>query len=91
MDLLIFVVPILNMLWVIFLLFISCELGQRVSNEFDEIDDGVSALNWYRFPKNIWRVIPLIMTDTQQAVRINCFGKNITCTREIFQKVSAAQ
>lgn len=89
MDLLIFVVPLLNMLWVLFLLFVACELGERVSNEFDGFDDDVSALNWYRFPKKIWRVVPMIMTDTQKAVRLNCFGKNITCTREIYQKVSA--
>lgn len=79
------------MVWVLFLLFVACELGERVSNEFDELDDEIYHFNWYKFPQNVCRTLPMIQMCTQQPVRINVFGKRITCTREIFQKVSSNQ
>lgn len=86
---LIFIVPFMNMLWVLFLLFVACELGERVSNEFVELDDTICLFNWYKFPQNVCRDLPFIQMCTQQPVRINVFGKKISCTREIFQKVSS--
>lgn len=79
------------MVWVLFLLFIACELGERVSNEFEELDDAISSFNWYKFPQNTCRILPLIQMCTQQPVQIKVFGKKISCTREIFQKVSTNQ
>lgn len=66
--------------------------GERVSNEFVEMDDVLTvSFNWYKFPLKTWRIIPIVTICVQQPVRINCFGKKIGCTREIFQKVCSNQ
>lgn len=63
-----------------------------MSNEFEEMDDALSSsFNWYKFPPKTWRNMPIILICVQQPVRINCFGKKIGCTREIFQKVCSNQ
>lgn len=78
----------LNMVWVLFLLFVACELGERVINEFNEINDAFCTLDWYKFPKRSSHILPMILMLTQKVERINCFGERFVCTRELFQKVN---
>lgn len=66
---------------------IGCELGQRLSNAFDEILDEFEKFHWYRFPNEINRLLPMLMAEAQLPVEIEVFG-SITCCRYVMQTVS---
>lgn len=68
--------------------FIACELGQRFSNSFNEINDVFDQLSWYLLPIGIQRLLPITMANIQQPAVIKCFG-NIFCSRNQFKKVSS--
>lgn len=65
---------------------IICELGQRLSNAFDEIPDTIVDFEWYLFPPGIQRILPTILLAAQQPVYLECFG-SISGTRETFKNV----
>lgn len=67
--------------------FIPCELGERMTNFFNEINDEFDQLNWYRFPIDAQKMLPIILNIVQKPVMIHCFG-SVFCTREIFKDVS---
>lgn len=69
------------------LVFFTCELGQRFSSGFDALNDRVVRLKWYSFPRDVQRMLPIIMLGVQQPVTIECFG-SIVCSRETFKRVS---
>lgn len=58
---------------------------QRFSNAVDEVDDVIVLLDWYLFPKEIKRVLPIVMQSAQVPAVIKCFG-NVLCAREQFKK-----
>lgn len=67
--------------------FITCELFQRLTDGFDEINDAVDQLKWYQFSNEIRKMLPTLLINVQQPVFIKCFG-SISCSRETFKKVS---
>ena len=68
------------------ILFATCELADRISTEFDDINDMVNKLDWYSFPVTIQKTLPLIIMNTQKSVGFVCFG-SILCNRDTFKKV----
>ena len=74
------------MFWSFALVFIVCELGQRVSNGFDDIDSKIDQLRWYKLPKDLWRMLPILMAGSQNPARLAVFG-SIKCNRESFKLV----
>lgn len=81
------IVPIFELFWALTLVSLSCELGGRISNEFEEINDKINHLKWYLFPIKILRLMPMIMMSSQEWVGFACFG-SIPCDRETFKKVN---
>lgn len=71
------------------MLFFSCEIGQRFTNAFDEIDDATIQLDWYLLPMNVKCALPIIMLATQKGMMIECFGSTV-CNRETLKRVSIA-
>lgn len=67
-------------------LFADCELCQQISNTYDEINDKILQLSWYRFPIEVNRMLPIISMMTQQSVEFKCFGST-PCRRTTFTKV----
>lgn len=65
---------------------IACELGQRMSDAFDEMNFTIGQFDCYLFPIEIQRMLPLIIANAQQPVTLECFG-SIKCTREVFKNV----
>lgn len=88
------IIPVLLMIlcgiFAFTLVFITCELSQRLGNAFDEIDFIVDQFDWYLFPIEMKRLLPLIMSISQQPVSLECFG-SIMCTREVFKNVRINQ
>lgn len=68
------------------ILFLACELSQRLGNAFTEIDRMIEQFDWYLFPLNIRRMLPIIIAVAQEPVNLECFG-SISCNRAVFQKV----
>lgn len=64
-----------------------CELGQRMTDAFEVINDEFNKFDWYLLPPQIQRLLPIIIIATQQEVQLECFG-SIACTRETFRGVS---
>lgn len=67
--------------------FIACELGQRLTDGFNDIELTIDQFAWYLFPIEVKRMLPMIIADAQQPVYLECFG-SIGCTREVFKSVS---
>lgn len=76
----------LNGLLGLAMVFIACELGERLNGAFEKIDVTIDKFDWYLFPIEIKRILPMIMANAQQPVSLECFG-SIACNREVFRKV----
>lgn len=72
--------------WAIILVFFSCEIGQRFTDAYEEIDDKIESFDWYLLPMKIQRMLLILMVNTQQVVYIECFG-SMACGRDTFKKV----
>lgn len=68
------------------LVMFACEIGQRMSDAFEEIDITMERFDWYLFPIEVKRMLPVIMENAQEPVTLECFG-SIGCTRDVFKKV----
>lgn len=66
--------------------FIACELSQRMGDAFDEIGSTIDQFDWYLFPIELKRMLPMIMAIAQRPVSMECFG-SIACTRDVFKNV----
>lgn len=78
--------PLPMIFWSFTLIFMFCELGERLTAQFDEIDEEIFRSNWYAFPMDVQRMLPLIMDGTQEPIVLSGLG-NILCTREAFKNV----
>lgn len=66
---------------------VICEFGQRLSNAFDEIHYDIELSDWYLFPCDIQRMLPVILIVAHQPVELKCFG-SISAVRENSKKVN---
>lgn len=74
-------------IWSFVLIFLFSELGERLTNQFNEINKEILDYDWYAFPISIQKLIPTILTGTQDPVVIRGYG-NINCTRDTFKQVN---
>ena len=80
LSLILIVVPVFG------LIFIACELNQRLTDKFDQFDDTLWEIKWYLFPTKFQRFYLIFGSNTQQPVYIRGYG-SIFFTRETFKKV----
>lgn len=78
--------PFMKLCWALTILYTFCEAGERIKLAFCEIDDKVNQLKWYSFPTHLWRMLPVIMANTQETVNLKCFG-SISCGLIAFEQV----
>lgn len=77
-------------IWAVNLVLAVCELGQRFSNSFSEIDDRIGKLDWYLLPIEVKRMLPTIILYAEQPLIVTFFG-SMSCCREQFKKVCQGQ
>lgn len=77
---------VFNLVWTLALVFIPCEIGERVRTEFMKLNFTVSQFDWHLFPYEIQKILPIIILNAQQPVLIEWFG-SISCVRDVFKKV----
>lgn len=58
-----------------------------MSGAYSEIDYEINQLDWYLFPFEVWKILPIIMMNAQKPVKFECFGNTILCDRESFKNV----
>lgn len=80
---------LVEIFWSISLIFIFCELGERVTDGFNELNDVICTLDWYTFPIKRQQMFQTILIAFQQPVIFQAFG-SISCTRDVFKRVSSA-
>lgn len=83
MDLLIVIGLVFGAFGPIFLL---CELGERLTDRFNQIENEIFQCNWYTYPMDIQRMLPIIISETQALFVLSGLG-NIQCSREAFKNV----
>lgn len=69
--------------------FFFCDCGERVSNEFDKINNEIWQNDWYTYPIAVQRMLPIVIAGSQQKVAVHGFG-NLALTRESFKTVNCA-
>lgn len=69
------------------LVFIACEIGQKMNDSYDEVSSTVDHFAWYLFPIKIQQMYPMIIVNAQEPIILECFG-SIACSREVFKNVT---
>lgn len=77
----------LEVIYAFGVLFLVCDLGQRVQQTFIECGDIIYQLDWYKFPAEIQQMLPIIMNFSFEPIALECFG-SLACVRETFKFVS---
>lgn len=77
--------PMIFIFWSIFPIFLFCNLGEDVSSEFAGLNNALYQGNWYTFPNEVQRIMPILLIATQQQVVPRGFG-NLLCLRQFFSK-----
>lgn len=63
-----------------------CELGQRLSNAFVEIDNAIELFRWYLFPLEVKKMLPIVLSAAHRPVVLEFFG-SLSGTRGTFKEV----
>ena len=79
-------ITIMVTVWVVEFIFMICEPGERMSNEFDVFGEELGRCNWYLLSPEMQRIYLIFLLDTQQPVNMKSYG-NVLCTRDTFKKV----
>lgn len=77
-------------LMALFLVFINCELGQRITDAYERVSIAIEHSDWYLFPNGIQRILPMIIANAQHPVELECFG-SIKCNRDVYKNVGIEQ
>lgn len=67
-------------------MFLFCEMGENLNNQFSRVSDAIYSSSWYMFPRDLQRIIPTVMMAAQRPVTLQGFA-NLRCTRQAFKKV----
>lgn len=77
---------IILVLWVFTLLFIFCDFGQKLINQFESFEYKIYRCKWYLFPMKMQQSFVFGMMNVQQLAVVEGFG-NIELSRETSKKV----
>lgn len=79
-------ISIAELLFTLTLLFVSCELGNRMSNEFEYINDQIHQFDWHMLSLETQQLLPIITMSVDQPIGIPCIG-SIMCNLNTFKTV----
>lgn len=66
--------------------FIVCEITQLICDAVNEFDMEISQIDWYLYPIEIRKMLPMIMNVAQKSIEVKWFG-SMALDRETFKKV----
>lgn len=73
--------------WSFIQIFLFCEFGERLTRQFININKELAECDWYKFPLNIRKLLPMVLNGTQNPLVLTGIGQ-LKCTRETFKAVS---
>lgn len=73
--------------WMIILILLTCEFGERLTNQYEIFYYEFGQCNWYLFPFEIQQVLPIIISNIQRPVMIRGYA-NTVCRREAGKTVT---
>lgn len=79
-------VTIFIVFYSICVLFATCELDERLSIAYDQMDAEIAQFDWYLFPIEVQQLLPIVIMNAQQPIVLACFG-SISVNRETLKKV----
>lgn len=68
------------------MVFFPCEVGQQITDTFNDINDKFEQLDWYLLPIEVQRMLPTILVGLQKPIVLGCFGI-VSGSRDQFKKV----
>lgn len=68
------------------MLFAHCEIGERVTHQFNLFNEKFLHCNWYLFPIEMQRIYSIVLIGVQDPAIIQGFANTI-CTRDAFKRV----
>lgn len=78
---------IMVMYWGCGIVFIACEFGERMTNDFERFDEELERCGWHLLPIELQRMYLIFLSNTQQPKTVHCYG-GLVCSRETYKKVS---
>lgn len=69
------------------LIFLFCEVGERIISACDRINDEIWMSFWYEFPSDIKKMLSFVISFAQHPIKIHGLG-NIQCNRQSFKEVA---
>lgn len=78
--------PCVYVYFAIAVIFLYCELGEMVINQFNGFEKDLCQCKWYLFPIEIQQMLLIFVADAQHPISIRGYG-NIVCTRDAFKSV----
>ena len=74
---------LMGVVWNFLMLYLYCEMGESVEQQFDVFHEELRRLDWYLFPIEIQSMLVIMLSSSQQSKCIQGFA-NIACTRDAF-------
>ena len=75
---------IVLMLWPLILIFGTCEYGEMMTEQFNDLGDLICQCDWYYFPMEMQRTFLIVVINAQQPTMIYSF-ENTPCARDTFK------
>lgn len=78
---------LIGLFWLLALMYILCQFGQQLTDQFFHFEHTIYECQWYTFPVNTQkRYFTMIMSASQKPVELKGYG-NVRCSFETFKNV----
>lgn len=72
--------------WTSVLIFVFCEIGHLVTQQFEKFNAELNQCNWYLYSLEMQRILAIFMSNAHQSTYIRGIG-NILCSRRKIKEV----
>lgn len=79
--------PLVLLFWSFAVVFVFCEFGEQVSNQYEYFNDELCECDWYLLPVEMQRILSIVMMNSQQPIFIQGYA-NTLCIRYTFKTVT---
>lgn len=76
----------MGVIWMFGIMFLYCEVGERVTHQFSVFHERLCFSDWFLFPLEMKRMFVIMLSNTHESIIIQGYA-NTDCTREAFKKV----
>lgn len=73
--------------WAFCFIVFFCEFGHYVFHAFDELNMAIDQLDWFLFPAEIQKLLPILISGCQNTCCIKGYG-DVQCIRDTSKRVS---